>query len=1083
MRILKIHFKNLNSLAGEWEVNLTSPEYRQEGCFLITGPTGAGKSTLLDAISLALYGRTPRLKELSAARNEIMTRHTSECFAEVDFHTPEGIFRAHWNHKRSQRSKNPFGQTSRKLYRLTDGLPEIIADNKNDTRGAIDSCTGLNYDQFTRAIMLAQGEFAQFLKAKEKEKAPILEKLTSTEIYSELSKYASTKTKELKKSVEEKSQALQAVNIIAQETVAAMTSQLAGDEAQLKELALRQHQCGENLHWLKQIAAIKGEGASLDNKRRELLERQRQFAPTAEKLALATLAAPLGESYASLLSLRQQKAVAEKQQQATATELNRSWEKLAACQKQMAVARIALDGAQKAAYAARPVLNEIRLLDQEIAKLKERIGVLQSKQHECERQRDSVARQQTQVATKEKDVKDEMARLAAWREDHSADAWLVENLGMLKGQLAQLAEKRQLLANTRQQKGAVQREIALRDDNLARLGQKLASDQESIVRLQDSLQQMQRKQCSLLGDNTISGLKELLAAKRNSLLQATVIKKLEDHRAELVDGQPCPLCGALEHPYALSDNLPQPDALQRECATLEKGIGDIESLGSQIQQTRSQLQADEVALQALRQTIDSQKYERDLTTRRIKTLQEEIDAQEKTMEEIISSLDLSLRPLGQTAAQDSAALLADLDKRLCNWQASESRVRELTLQLQQVHADLAAIMASMTATQTNLANAQAEATAARTELAAGRERRREKFGDGDVASEEKRLEKAVEKAQREMEAQQHLETQCQGETARLAGIADKIAADLDTLSPQCLEAERSFAAQLASHSWDENEYLGYRQNAATIALWQEQQQHLADEEGKLASLLNDNAARLEQELAKGLTNKTLEEVEAERLRLEKCLDELHRIVAQNREKLDQNRANIAKGEQLRQELEISRQEYARWDELNDVIGSADGKKFSAFAQSLTLDALIAHANAQFTQLMDRYRFRRASGDDGPGLEVIDSYHADEIRPLQNLSGGETFLASLALALGLSAMASRNTPIGSLFLDEGFGSLDEDTLDNAITTIKSLRSSGKLIGIISHVEALKTHLPTQIEVRQISSGRSALIGPGCKRLGR
>ena len=142
--------------------------------------------------------------------------------------------------------------------------------------------------------------------------------------------------------------------------------------------------------------------------------------------------------------------------------------------------------------------------------------------------------------------------------------------------------------------------------------------------------------------------------------------------------------------------------------------------------------------------------------------------------------------------------------------------------------------------------------------------------------------------------------------------------------------------------------------------------------------------------------------------------------------------------------------------------------------------MVSHANAQLIKLTDRYLLVR-DREQPLDLNVIDNYQAGEVRSTKNLSGGETFIVSLALALGLSKMASKKVRVDSLFLDEGFGTLDEDTLEIALETLASLRQDGKLIGVISHVVALKDRIATKILVEKVSGGRSRLSGPGCIRL--
>lgn len=1082
MRILKIHFKNLNSLAGEWEVDLMRPEFQQEGCFLITGPTGAGKTTILDAISLALYGRTPRLSGFSASKNEIMSRHASECFAELDFQTSDGIFRARWSQKRTIRAKNPYDQGVRSLARLVNGVPDSPIPVRKDDRGIIEECLGLNYEQFARAIMLAQGEFSQFLKASEKEKAPILEKLTNTEIYTELSRHAFQKKKEAQAAVDEKNKALELVNVLDEDTIASINNQLDTNADRLKILAAQRDQNAENSHWLRQVAALKAKGAQLDGEHKQWLARQERFAPLAARLTLALQAQPLGEIYSVLVSLRRQKAAAQQQQADLQRDASQAQKRLAACQEAAEQAAAAHTRALAEAEAAKPLLDEVRLLDQSIGQWKDRAKALALKRDDFSKICIAITSDLDRAKHEDRKRTDELGRLEDWRQSHASYAWLVENLGLFQGRLEQMAEKQKILAAARKDMADAVDDLKRREQALEKTEKELAKKHKNAAQLQDKLQKLQREQTALLGDNTLNGLKELLLAKHSTLLQAEAIKSLTQRRTELQAGKPCPLCGSLEHPYAMNAALPEADAVRAEYEALDKRISHIEQLSAQMQQMESQRQAETAIVINLEENYRSRQEEKSGLDARLEKQSGEVKELEAAIASLLTGLKEALRPLGIEWDNDRARLLKKLDELLGGWQASEARLQELAALRQELASRLSALEASLNAARDNLANGEKEAQAALGELNTRRGKRLEKFGDKNPAREEEQLQRAVQNAFAQMEAQRREESKCNGELARLSGAANRIAQDLLDLAPQLANGEQAFAAMLAERQWDEARYLECRQNAAEVDNWLEEQRNLEAEKQRLDSLLAANSKNLEQELARDLTRKREDELEREKRKLEQAIGNLHRDSAQLREKLAQNEANAAKSAQLREELEVSRREFARWDELNDLIGSGDGKKFSAFAQSLTLDALIAHANVQFARLLDRYRFMRNSNE-GAGLEVIDSYQADQARPLANLSGGETFLASLALALGLSAMASRNTPIGSLFLDEGFGSLDEDTLDHAIEAIKSLRGAGKIIGIISHVDALKVHLPLQIEVRPISSGRSALSGPGCKCLSR
>ena len=186
MKILELRFKNLNSLYGEWVINFTDPEYTSNGIFALTGPTGAGKSTILDAICLALYGETPRLGKITKNANEVMSRQTGECYAEVVFESQAGRFRCHWSQHRAR--KKATGKLAEAKHEISDASTGKILESKRRlVLTSIIEKTGMDFERFTRSILLAQGGFDTFLQANVEDKSKILEQITGTEIYSEIS--------------------------------------------------------------------------------------------------------------------------------------------------------------------------------------------------------------------------------------------------------------------------------------------------------------------------------------------------------------------------------------------------------------------------------------------------------------------------------------------------------------------------------------------------------------------------------------------------------------------------------------------------------------------------------------------------------------------------------------------------------------------------------------------------------------------------------------------------------------------------------------------------------------------------------
>ncbi|MFQ5448374.1 MAG: SbcC/MukB-like Walker B domain-containing protein, partial [Saprospiraceae bacterium] len=218
------------------------------------------------------------------------------------------------------------------------------------------------------------------------------------------------------------------------------------------------------------------------------------------------------------------------------------------------------------------------------------------------------------------------------------------------------------------------------------------------------------------------------------------------------------------------------------------------------------------------------------------------------------------------------------------------------------------------------------------------------------------------------------------------------------------------------------------------------------------------------------TGKTLpeikEEIAAEEWELQAALKKDGGLQQQ----LKDNEKSGKQAGKLNRDIKRQRKIYQRWAGLNDLIGSHDGKKFRIYAQGLTLQKLVSLANGHLSHLYGRYIIVKRNSEELE-LDIVDTYQAENTRSMHTLSGGESFLVSLALALGLSDLAGNRANIRSLFIDEGFGSLDDQTLDLAISTLENLQASGKTIGIISHVKELKERITTRVNVRKRGGGNS------------
>ena len=362
-----------------------------------------------------------------------------------------------------------------------------------------------------------------------------------------------------------------------------------------------------------------------------------------------------------------------------------------------------------------------------------------------------------------------------------------------------------------------------------------------------------------------------------------------------------------------------------------------------------------------------------------------------------------------------------------------------------------------------------------------KQNRREIFADKNTDNEENQLRRAVDEAKaKQVVAQRQLDTVQQTLeqlTAREQQLDTELQAAMSTLNTQQstfthLLAESQFVDEAAFVSArlpkEERESLQTRKLAIDNALHQAKLQ------------LDSTQQALEQKLANPMTDEDREILAGQHHQIQIDIDELSQKIGAIDQKLKDN--DSQKGQQAAQLIAINeqKQKLQVWQQLHTLIGSADGKKYRTFAQGLTFEVMISHANTQLQKMSDRYLLIH---DDSNPLElnVIDNYQGGDIRSTKNLSGGEGFIISLALALGLSQMASHNIRVDSLFLDEGFGTLDEESLDIALDTLTSLQQEGKLIGIISHVQALKDRILTQIKVEKLSGGFSQISGQGCRRV--
>ena len=1080
MKITSLRFANLNSLRGEWSIDFSAPEYVCDGIFAITGPTGAGKTTILDAICLALYGRTPRHERVNASGNEIMSRQAGMCFAEVAFETAAGSFRCHWSQRRAR--MQPGGNLQPPQHEIVDAVSGAVLETKlRDVAVRVEAATGMDFERFTRSMLLAQGGFAAFLQAEPDERAPILEQLTGTDRYSRISICVHERLRDERGHLERLEAETAGISLLSEHE--RIDCQQEHERARHDEERLNRQLAAATaaIAWHETIEGLEAQRDHLQQQTAAIDRQLQDFATQRTRLAQAEAALQLEGAYATLGETRRQQkndqqalrdAEARLPQQERVRKEAAS--ALADCEQVLAQAH----GDEREGRAAMTIL---RRLDFEIF---QQAATLRTADEEYQQADEALAQLRTQLSDARQQrtrTVDLQQQVREYLGSHAADAMLVDEFAGIRERIAQLAAAREAAEQSAGRLAELQTEGERLSVQAADRAQqhRACADRQAAADRQVVVTQAARGE-------VLAGrlLREYRAEYSGLLREMALLNKiasLEDERNRLVSGQPCPLCGAREHPFA-AGTMPTPDAIETRIAALEQLFGRADQLEEALQTAQQEAtQARQATTEAELQLVHARQQ---LQQARDAVQQAQTEQQRAARDSATLAAGLSevLAPLDCVVDADLTSLVQVLQERRQAWQAHQARQREFDKQLTKLEISLQAFEENLAQqTSVHAAKQQARDTAAQTngDMAAQRSNR---FGSVDPDREEQRLAQQVAAAEervraaREQRDAAHL--QCARTSDTIAALASRIAARSAQLEGQ----EATFAQQLAQAGFaDETEFVASRVPDAHLRQLRERARELDTRQAQTADRWQEVDAQLRTQQQRRLSDVPLETLRQQRADITDQLSLARQRIGAAAQRLADDTAARERHASKRAEIDRQQAECQRWGQLHALIGSADGKKYRNFAQGLTFEVMVAHANRQLQKMTDRYLLVR--DDDRPlELNVIDNYQAGIVRSTRNLSGGESFIVSLALALGLSGMASRRVRVDSLFLDEGFGTLDEEGLEIALETLAGLQQEGKLIGIISHVAALKERIGTRISVRPLSGGRSAISGPGVERVG-
>ena len=1219
MKILSLRFKNLNSLKGEWKIDFQDQAFQDNALFVITGQTGAGKSTILDAICLALYQQTPRLDKLTQSKNELMTRGTGDCLAEVEFAVKNKAYRVYWSQKRARNHAD--GNLQAPLCELSEVAGQVLATKSSEVLKQVTELTGLDFSRFTKSMLLAQGGFAAFLNASSGDRAELLEELTGTEIYCEIAQYVYQQNKQIQAELTLLTEQAKVLSVLGEGDRKILVEEVKHLETKQKALTKQAQTLDKALAWLQEN--VKYEKAVVDQKQKiESIEQQkRAFKSQEVSLNNAEKAEKLTPLYEA-----QQYAV----QQHTKIK-----EQLTSIEEKKEENTLALDSLQKKQLQqsssvsiqqeeTKQVIDEINkvLVPLDIA-ITDKNAQNQSLQTELATRQKQVELSQHELSLMQKKVEDFQIQLKESQEKLEAQDYIPVLSDRLSGvalQLAQLDEaktkvvsvsasltkfehkKKSLILGNEQVNQQLQTLLSSTtplQEKLQQLSDEITAANNTLpeasleganrclISLQSELKQIHsglplsekldlieadlfKKQSDLARlENSINNdktqlnnlkgkgkkLAEDVTNTEKLLEQEQIIQSLAELQLKVQEDQPCPLCGSLSHPALMNyqkidvpehqlrlqqlqealikarsayselngqlkskiEQFNELQASQQLLLTnksekqqlwlaheyLKNRVYDasssqqLMSLSQNIESKYSVIQSQVEALRVLQQShLELEKQLQNISEQqhKLSLIQQQNNYEEKTLSEQITVLSQELVQAKQKVETLHSEIVEALPEQVVTHHVLETLLfdepqqwiekateqveqykrqlqheQKITTELTELNQQVQLLTQALQQQQQTLDETSVKAKTLIQQVEHLQLQRVQQFGEqseqqlrdnthAKLVTCEAQLEKINKALQIELDTAQAMK----GEIIQITASEKQYAIESKTKSEQFEKA------LVASSFTNEEAYLKARlapeEMASLLERRQLLQEELLKENTRLETLLNQ---QIELQAIK-LTDKSLSQVEDEIVTLEQQLQSHQTIYATKFGLLQSDQANQAKQQEIAKQQQVKKQTAQHWEMLNKLIGSADGAKFRTFAQGVTLDNLVYLANKEMANLHQRYQLQR-NVNQPLALQVIDLWQANAVRDVKTLSGGESFLVSLGLALALSNLVSHKTQIESLFLDEGFGTLDAGTLEVALEALERLNASGKLIGIISHVDALKERINHQIHV---SKGASA-----------
>lgn len=1156
MKIETLTIKNLNSLSGESKICFDKEPFNGSGLFAITGPTGAGKSTIFDALCLALYGRTPRLKN----PDDIMSRHSSDCYSELTFSVNSQKYRSRWEQRRSRGKSNGKLQGAKMyLVDLNGNKEKTIEDKKSAVPASVSRITGLDYDQFTRSILLAQGNFASFLKAGVNERADLLEKMTGSDIYSRLSIEAFDRAKKEDEKLERLKEKLGNTEILSIDTINELKNDLDHNESKRAEYREKIENLLSCQKWLEQEIILKHKIDSTKYDLQESIRKETEGEPlknALRKLNRINDNLPIYENYIILKNDKMKKSEDRTRLLEEITQTESDVQKQASGVETLKYKRI-----KNLEYASAQgqIIKEAEVLKERISLEKEKLLKIEIQNNNQLLNKSEI---ENEISTDKRDLislekkKEAIDGYLKKRESYSKINQILPLVKDKLNYLSILSKKKNTIADHSDYSSIPVHEYDKITDELKNNKKKIITLENNIYTLNDSRptgkEQFEHIKEILLNlsplsklyrditqqnknysqdkksfRNTISSLednfkkmKKLYVEKEENYKKKSFHNQASVIQAHLKEGDLCPVCNGIYHSSLvsnqdslilsdldselekISDEIQKLDKdimiYHEKEKTADKNISDNQAKLNDILMQWNTIKGDDFTDlnpeqsdkanaiykendQDLSQCLDWEKeYNRLINEERtlknsyekLRTIHETIKEKEEIRREEKETelfIDKQLSPLNLQFSKNQ--LIDTLESY--NF-AYNRKIEEKTLIIDEINDKQKRLISSesnLVLINKRIFEINEEIQQYRFSIKQNTSAFDRLTGSRPIELIESEIKNKTEKSEKELTNAQDFLITLKEKLSQSKGRLDTLETELPVLLKQWQKVEKQFNLLLKTENLELKDFC-QTDNKEKSEKLKEEIEHLRDHRIRAEESHMSSVSQLKELQKNKLGDQTLTDVSEQLKNLKNEIESLSTSIGVIKEKLEADNIKRDKLKGISELIDKQESSCLKWSKIRNLIGSADGKLYRKFVQGLTLEKLIELANIHLLRLNNRYRIERSDKKELE-IEIVDCWQADTVRPSATLSGGESFLVSLALSLGLSELVGNKVVIDSLFLDEGFGTLDPVTLETVLSALETLQSGGKLIGIISHVEAIRERIAVQIRVKKLAGGRSEI----------